>query len=275
MTAVHSPFTLPFPVAHGLTTYPQSLYGNETHAGPDPSDDDALGHRDRTADPGRRCRDRGATSGCTAANFVRFFVTRDAGYDVTQYDPANFRQRVEQVSSIIDSSDPDLSAFFARGGKLILRENMGDLAQSPLAGINYFAALTARVGRATVDRAARLYISPASNHSGPASSVSDASVVPTAVDLLDPLDTWVTTGRAPANALVQTRKTAMPPFTVQASRPMCRYPAYPPTSVVINRSRRATNAGRRRHEMQRWFSLSQGHWPATSASGLDAALEGQ
>ncbi|MET0508368.1 MAG: tannase/feruloyl esterase family alpha/beta hydrolase, partial [Burkholderiaceae bacterium] len=135
MTAVHSPFTLPFPVAHGLTTYPQSLYGNETT--PDPTHPTMTRWVTGTAPP---TRDVDAATAAQqwlyGANFVRFFVTRDAGYDVTQYDPANFRQRVEQVSSIIDSSDPDLSAFFARGGKLILRENMGDLAQSPLAGIN-------------------------------------------------------------------------------------------------------------------------------------------
>ena len=34
VNAVHSPFVLPFPVANGITTYPQWLYGNETT--PDP-----------------------------------------------------------------------------------------------------------------------------------------------------------------------------------------------------------------------------------------------
>ena len=46
-------------------------------------------------------------------------------------------------------------------------------------------------------------------------------------DLLDPLDRWVTTGQAPGDSIVQTVKSATPPFTLLASRPMCRYPDYP------------------------------------------------
>jgi hypothetical protein len=51
--------------------------------------------------------------------------------------------------------------------------------------------------------------------------------VPTMADLLDPLDRWVTTQTPPADAIVQTRKTSLPPFAVEGSRPMCRYPGYP------------------------------------------------
>jgi feruloyl esterase len=47
------------------------------------------------------------------------------------------------------------------------------------------------------------------------------------VDLLDPLDRWASAGQAPADSLVQTVKATTPPFALQASRPMCRYPNYP------------------------------------------------
>ena len=46
--------------------------------------------------------------------------------------------------------------------------------------------------------------------------------VPTMVDLLDPLDRWVNAGNAPAEALVQVIKAPLPPFAMQASRPMYR-----------------------------------------------------
>src|SRR5206468_5258092 len=103
----------------------------------------------------------------------------------------------------------------------------GDLAQSPLAGVNYFNAVVAKLGQAAVDTSARLYASPASTHSGPANSVTDGSAVPTMIDLLDPLDAWVNAGTAPSDALVQTVKAPLAPFALQASRPMCRYPNYP------------------------------------------------
>lgn len=226
VASVHSPYTFPFALANGLTTYPQWLYGNETT--PDPVNPTMSRWVTGSAPPTVPVNASSASQyWLYGDNAVRFFIVRDANYDARNYDPANFRARVQQVSEIIDSTNPDLSAFFARGGKLIMRENMADLAQSPLAGINYFSSVAAKVGQTTVEQSARLYASPGSNHSGPGASVTDGSAIATMVDLLDPLDAWVTTGQAPPDALVQTVKSPVPPFATRASRPMCRYPNYP------------------------------------------------
>ncbi|MGK9166650.1 tannase/feruloyl esterase family alpha/beta hydrolase [Inquilinus limosus] len=226
VSAVHSPYTLPFSVANGLATYPQWLYGNETT--PDPRNATMTRWVTGTAAPTVAVDPSSAAQQWLyGANFVRFFVAKDPDFDPSRFDPKDFQSRLQQVSEIIDSSNPDLSAFFARGGKLIIRENLGDLAQSPLAGINYFSAVIAKLGHETVETSARLYVSPASTHTGPAVSVTDGTPVPTMVDLLDPLDRWVTAGEPPADALIQTVKTAVPPFDVLAARPMCRYPKYP------------------------------------------------
>jgi hypothetical protein len=236
VASVHSPYTFAFPLANGLTSYPQWLYGNETTPdtlnGVSTVNGAPLTTMTRwvtgTAVPTAAVNaTTDAQQWLYGANFARFFVARNANFDARTYDPNNFRARVQQVSEIIDSTNPDLSAFFARGGKLIVRENTGDLAQSPLAGINYYSSVAARVGQATVDQSARLYVSPASNHTGTAASVTDGSAVPTMVDLLDPLDRWVSAGQAPPDAIVQTVKATVPPFAVQAARPMCRYPNYP------------------------------------------------
>ncbi|MFO1273621.1 MAG: tannase/feruloyl esterase family alpha/beta hydrolase [Rubrivivax sp.] len=224
--ATRQPYTLPFAVANGLRSYPPTLLGHETT--PDPQQPTLTRWLAGTAPPTQSVDAASASQQWLyGANFVRFFVTRDPGFDVRTFDPARHEARLREVSALIDSSNPDLSAFFARGGKLILRENMGDLAQSPLAGIAYFDAVVAKLGRAAVDASARLYVSPASTHTGHATSVTTGERVPTAVDLLDPLDEWVTQGRAPAEALVQTLKAAAPPHALQAARPMCRYPGYP------------------------------------------------
>jgi hypothetical protein len=225
--AMHSPFKLPFKVANGLDTYPAwGFWGNETT--PDPVNPTWTRWVAGVAAPTPAVD---ATSAAQhwlyGANFVRYFVARDPGFDVRGYDPARFEARLKQVSELIDSSNPDLSAFFARGGKLILRENTADVAQSPQAGIDYFQAVTARVGPAVMERSARLYISPASTHTGNASSVTTRAIVPTMVDLLDPLDQWASTGQPPGDALVQTVKSPVPPFTLAAARPLCRYPNYP------------------------------------------------
>ena len=57
--------------------------------------------------------------------------------------------------------------------------------------------------------------------------VAGTAAVPAMADLLDPLDRWVTEGVAPPDAIEQTSKARLPPFDLLASRPMCRYPAYP------------------------------------------------
>lgn len=224
--SVHRPYNFPFPLANGRQVYPGWFYGNETT--PDPVLPTmtrwVTGSAAPTEPPDARTA---AQYWLYGSNYVKYFVVRDGNFDVRTYRPEHFQPRLEQVSAILDSSNPDLSAFFARGGKLIVRENMGDLAQSPQAGIDYFQAVRARLGDAAVERSMRLYISPASTHSGPAASVTTGAPVATMVDLLEPLDRWVTTDDPPYSALVQVLKTPVPPFTLLASRPMCRYPFYP------------------------------------------------
>lgn len=226
VVALHSPYELPFAVPNGLAAYPQWLYGNEIT--PDGRSSHMMRWITGTAAPNAAVDiDTSSIHWLYAANFVRFFVAKDALFDPSTFDPNKFRDRLRELSELLDSTNPDLSAFFARGGKLIMRSNTGDLALSPLAAINYFNSVSARVGQAMVDRSARLFISPASTHSGAAASVTDGSPVPTMVDLLDPLDRWVSDGAPPPDALIQTVKENSPPFKLLGSRPMCRYPDYP------------------------------------------------
>ncbi len=227
LRAMHSPYTFSFPLANGISSYPAWLYGHEDSLdGPSAMSLArwVSGSAAPTVPPNAQSA---ATQWLYGSNWIRHAIARNAAFDVGSYRPENFTARVQQTSALMDSTNPDLSAFFARGGKIILRENMADRAQSALMGIDYFKAAVARLGEPAVDASMRLYLSPASTHSGNARSVTDQVAVPTMIDLLDPLDRWVTSGIAPADALVQTRHAALPPFAVQASRPMCRYPNYP------------------------------------------------
>lgn len=222
-----TPYDFPFPLANGLTRYPAWLPGHEDALdGPQ-----ALslvrwvtGSAAPTVPPNAATA---ATQWLYGSNWVRHAIARDAALDVRGYRPQDYRERVQQTSTLMDSTNPDLSAFFARGGKLILRENAADRAQSPAMGFAYHAAVVARLGAAAVEQSMRLYVSPGSTHTGNSRAVGSGAAVPTMVDLLDPLDRWVTQGVAPADALVQTVKAPVPPFALQAARPLCRYPAYP------------------------------------------------
>jgi len=226
MATIHSPYQFSFPLANGLTSYPQWLWGHEN------SLDNTAVNLERwvtgTANPAIPPNPTAnATQWLYGNNWIRHAIVKDPNYDVRTYDPQNFRARVQQTSELIDSTNPDLSAFFARGGKLILRENAADRAQSALMGIDYYKAVVAKSGQTAVNQSVRLYVSPGSTHTGNSRSVTDQTPVPTMVDLLAPLDLWATAGQAPDDALMQTVKGTVPPFATKASRPMCRYPHYP------------------------------------------------
>ncbi len=78
-------------------------------------------------------RSRAAQRTCNESLSIAFLVFRPA-------------HRSRGSTAPPRSSNPDLSAFFAHGGKLILRENMADLAQGPLAGIDYFDPVVVKLG---------------------------------------------------------------------------------------------------------------------------------
>jgi hypothetical protein len=127
----------------------------------------------------------------------------------------------------MDATNPDLTAFAARGGKLIVKEHTADYAQSPFAGIGYYQAMVARMGQRAVDRFARLYVTPGAGHGGSGVSGTSGDPIPQYIDLLDVLDGWVERRKAPATDLVQVSVTSTAPFSTIASRPMCAFPAYP------------------------------------------------
>lgn len=225
--SMHTPYVFPFPLANGRTTYPAWLWGHED-ALDGPSAQSLVRWVTGTAAPTVPPNPAtAATQWLYGSNWIRYAIARDAAFDVRKYDPRRFQARVQQTSGWMDATSPDLSTFFARGGKIIVRENAADRAQSAAMGFEYVDSVIARLGRSAVDASLRLYVSPASTHTGNSRSVGDARALPTMVDLLDPLDRWVSTGTPPPDALVQTVKAPLPPHALQASRPMCRYPLYP------------------------------------------------
>ena len=103
------------------------------------------------------------------AGGIQYVFARDPKLDVTNYKPEDHRERVLQVSALMDSTNPDLSRFSARGGKLVILEHMADYAQSPYAGIRYFEECAEHAGQGARRRNSPVSIRrPASIMSAPA-----------------------------------------------------------------------------------------------------------
>ncbi len=214
---LHSPYRFSFPLANGVTEYPGwGVSGEATPAFGPTGGWNAwwLG----TAAPAMPPLPANGIAWLYGSGAIQYIYARDPGYDLAKYQPENFIERVREVSALMDSTNPDLSAFAARGGKLLMLENMADYAQSPYAGIGYYQAVVARLGQPDVDRFLRLYTAPGVDHVG--------SGAPANVDMLAALVDWVERGKVPAG-LQLAEQELKPPFAVTRARPLCEWPRWP------------------------------------------------
>ena len=150
--------------------------------------------------------------------WVKYFVTRDAGFNSLSLDPQNpgaYQARIVQLTALQDTNKTDLSAFANKGGKILMAHGSHDALVSTRATQQYWQRIRTAMGPAKVDSFARYYEIPGYGHA--LSSVFNA-----AWDSLTTLEDWVEKGIAP------------PPQTVAdtagvpgRTRPLCDYPGYP------------------------------------------------
>jgi hypothetical protein len=146
--------------------------------------------------------------------FVRYmaFGKPDPTYDWKSFDLAADPQRMTGIRSILDATNPDLSRFRARNGKILMYFGWADPALNPLMGVQYYEQVTERMGPSTSDFF-KLYMVPGMFHCG-------GGVGTSAFDAFTPLVEWVEKGTAPA-ALAAGRDAD---GTVIRTRPLCAYP---------------------------------------------------
>jgi feruloyl esterase len=214
---LHATYRFPFSLANGITEYPGWGVSGEAALSSGPTGGWSawwLG----SAPPALPPRPENGIAWVYGAGGIQHIFAQDPNFDVRNYDPSNFKARVREVSELMDSTNPDLAAFKAHGGKLIMLEHMSDYAQSPYAGINYFEQVQKRLGADNVADFMRLYTAPGVDHVG--------SGGPSNVDMLSVLVDWVEAGRAPGDLVVVEQEPALPIKTDRAL-PLCQWPAWP------------------------------------------------
>lgn len=212
-----SPYRFDFDLAHGLREYPGRGPSGENipSAGPTGGWNAWwLGAQPPSFPP----VPRNSIAWYYGAGAIQYFYARNPQADLRAYRANQHQARVREVSELMDSTNADLAAFYARGGKLIVLENMADYAQSPYAGIQYHQSVVQRLGQVTVDQFFRLYTAPNVDHVG--------TGAPANVNMLTALVDWVERGKAPSD-LTLVEQEAKPPFAVRRERPLCRWPQFP------------------------------------------------
>ncbi len=223
VNTLHSPYQLTFSLAHGVTLYPGFGFGGEDQPG---GAMQWVWGDNPAAFPSPRGSGQGQ-AWYFGNGAVRYFIARDPNFNPLTDSTDLYADRMRYVADLMDATNPDLSAFAARGGKLIMKENMADYAQSPFAGIAYHRSVLNKMGHSIVDHFFRLYVVPGVNHGGSGVSGTDGAAIPQYVDMLGMLDAWADRREAPPDAPILTALSTNQPAVVSASRPMCRYPAFP------------------------------------------------
>ena len=156
------------------------------------------------------------------------------------YKTLNFDKDVEladsKSSQILNSNDPDLSKFRARGGKLIQYHGWGDAAIPPLNSIEYYQRVTAlmdRMGKGeAVQSFYRLFMVPGMGHCAGGLGAnnfgnSGAFYLPQVDadhDVVSALDRWVEKGVAPDKIIGTGYVNGAKDKGVALTRPLCPFP---------------------------------------------------
>jgi hypothetical protein len=164
---------------------------------------------------GRRFADRDGFS-YIAPLLVTQMITGDANVDPLAHDPVAYADAWRRLSDIMEPT-PSMSAFAARGGKLLVWYGLADTCVSVYRTARYLDAVKTSTGDQVFQQFARHLTSPGVGHEldGPGAGT---------VDLLAALDAWVERGSAPDNL---TAAKLDQDGAVLFERPLCSFPAYP------------------------------------------------
>jgi feruloyl esterase len=169
---------------------------------------------------------------------VTGFLMQDTKANPLDYvEGGALNKRREEISRWLDATNPDLSAFYKRGGKMILTIGTADNLASNGAQLDYYQSIIDKMGRKKVDDFARLFVVPQGGHglsgrsyrlNGEGQPVASKTIPgPNGDDNIDLLTSWVEKKQAPAKTLVIDEKGRIGNNTNVKGYLLCSYPNYP------------------------------------------------
>ncbi len=150
-----------------------------------------------------------------SADHFRYVVFKNPNWD---YKTLDFDKDVALADEIdngaINATDPNLTAFFRRGGKILMYHGWNDQLIAPRNSINYYTRVVKALGGVDkVSNSIRLFMVPGMNHCAGGDGTSS-------FDGLAALEQWVEQKRAPAQIL----GSHLTNNAVDRTRPLCPYP---------------------------------------------------
>ncbi len=145
----------------------------------------------------------------------RYVVFKDPNWDWKTF---NFDSDVEHgdlpENLVMNATDPNMKAFFKRGGKLLLYHGWSDTNVPTLNTIKYYKSVVDNLGGTTeASNNIRLFLAPGMGHCGGGEG-------PNVFDKVGALEQWVERGKAPE----QLNASHSANGKVDRTRPLCPYP---------------------------------------------------
>jgi tannase/feruloyl esterase len=142
---------------------------------------------------------------------VRIWAFQNPDYDWKTFDLDRDMPIIDQKIGFVDAVDPDLNAFKAHGGKLLLYAGWADTAITPENTVLYYESVLQTMGKNQEDWM-RLFMVPGMAHCG-------GGPGPNTFDTIGTMEYWRERGVATAQMTAANAQTAM-------TRPLCPYPQY-------------------------------------------------
>lgn len=149
-----------------------------------------------------------------STNIYKYFVFQDADWNYATYDFDGWKKDTHVAASVLNATDPDLTPFAQRGGKLLLWHGWADAALPATETVDYYKEVLDH-DPAAPDYA-RLFMVPGCYHCGGGPGVSG-------VDWLQEIVDWVEHDQAP-DVLIATRPAK--DGTPEMTRPLYPWPAH-------------------------------------------------
>ena len=149
-----------------------------------------------------------------ATTALKFIVEKDANWDPLSFDPAVDIEKAQKADpeGILKSDNPNIKAFFDRGGKLFMYQGLQDPQVTSMNAIRYHQAVIDKV-KGAEGKSVELFMVPGMLHcqGGPGTDTWDKAAV---------LDQWVTTGKAPDKVVAS----HLTDGKADKTRPLCVFP---------------------------------------------------
>ena len=142
-------------------------------------------------------------------------AARGLGLGETLVAAAEDFARTAGAQAVLDSGNPDIAAFRARGGKMMTYIGWEDTGVNPRTIMEYWDQVSGRLGRPAAMDTFRVFMIPGMGHCQGGAGAADY------FDMMTPLIEWVEAGVAPQSVIGVKRG---PDGATRFSRRFCPYP---------------------------------------------------